>query len=54
MVKRQLFFSFEYSKDAWRAAQIRNICLGSYYVMATDRDWEEVRIKSVDAIKEWI
>lgn len=54
MAKRQVFFSFEYSKDAWRAAQIRNICLGSYYVVTTDRDWEEVRIKSVDAIKEWI
>lgn len=49
-----MFFSFEYNKDAWRAAQIRNICLGSYDVVTTDRDWEEVRVKSAAAIKEWI
>lgn len=25
MAKRQVFFSFEYNKDAWRASQVRNM-----------------------------
>ncbi len=54
MAKLRTFFSFEYNKDAWRAAQIRNLCLGNYEVVSSDRDWEEVRDKSVAAIKEWI
>lgn len=54
MSKQKVFFSFEYNKDAWRAAQIRNACKGSIDVLATDRDWEEVRVKSDSAIKEWI
>lgn len=54
MSKNQVFFSFEYNKDAWRAAQIRNVCKSSLDVLATDRDWEEVRVKSDSAIKEWI
>ncbi len=51
MSKQQVFFSFEYNKDAWRAAQIRNICLGSYNVVTTDRDWEEVRVKSTPLLR---
>lgn len=54
MSKRQVFFCFEYNKDAWRAAQIRNICLDSCDVVTTDHDWEEVRAKSAAAIKDWI
>lgn len=54
MSKQKVFFSFEYNKDAWRAAQIRNVCKGSIDVLATDCDWEKVRVKSDNAIKEWI
>lgn len=54
MSKRQVFFCFEYNKDAWRAAQIRHICLDRCGVVTTDRDWEEVRVKSDAAIKDWI
>lgn len=54
MSSHQVFFCFEYNKDAWRAAQIRNACKGSLDVLAMDRDWEEVRVKSDSAIKEWI
>lgn len=25
MAKRQVFFSFEYKKDVWRASQVRNM-----------------------------
>ncbi len=54
MANHRIFFSFEYNKDAWRAAQIRNTCLGSSSVVATDRDWEEIRVKSDSAVKAWI
>lgn len=54
MTKQKVFFSFEYNKDAWRAAQIRNACKGSIDVLAMGREWEEVRVKSDSAIKEWI
>ena len=54
MSKQKVFCSFEYKKDAWRVAQIRNACKSIIDVLATDRDWEEVRVKSDNAIKEWI
>ena len=54
MSKRQVFFCFEYNKDAWRAVQILNICLDRCGVVTTNRDWEEVRVKSAAAIKDWI
>lgn len=54
MSKQKVFFSFEYNKDAWRAAQICNACKGSIDVLATDCDWEEIRVRSDSVIKEWI
>ena len=45
MSKQKMFFSFEYNKDAWRAAQIRNVCKGSVEVLATDREWEEGEVR---------
>ena len=54
MSGRQVFFSFEYNKDAWRAAQVRNLCMGSNVLVSTDRNWEVVRVKTDTAIKEWI
>ena len=54
MSKRQVFFSFEYNKDAWRASQVRNMGKVSDDSTFSDNDWEEVKEKSDTKIKEWI
>lgn len=54
MAKRQVFFSFEYKKDVWRAAQIRNMGKVSNSSTFSDNDWEEIKSKSDSAIKKWI
>ena len=54
MAKRQVFFSFEYNKDVWRAAQVRNMGKVSSDSTLSDNDWEEVKRKSDTAIKKWI
>ena len=53
-MKRQVFFSFEYKKDNWRAAQVRNMGKVSDDSTFSDNDWEEVKEKSDSKIKEWI
>lgn len=52
--KRQVFFSFEYNKDVWRAAQVRNMDKVSGNSTFSDNDWEEVKSKKDADIKEWI
>lgn len=54
MAKRQVFFSFEYNKDAWRASQVRNMGKVDSNSTFSDNDWEEVKEKSDAKIKEWI
>jgi hypothetical protein len=54
MAKRQVFFSFEYNKDNWRAGQVRNMGKVDDSSTFSDNDWEEVKYKSDDKIKEWI
>ena len=51
---RQVFFSFEYNKDAWRASQIRNMNVVSESSTFSDNDWETVKYKSDSSIKRWI
>lgn len=51
---RQVFFSFEYNKDAWRASQIRNMNVVSKSSTFSDNDWETVKSKSDASIKKWI
>ena len=53
-LKRQVFFSFEYNKDAWRASQVRNMGKVDESSTFSDNDWEEVKEKSDTKIKEWI
>ena len=53
-MKRQVFFSFEYSKDNWRAAKVRNMGKVDSSSTFSDNDWEEVKEKSDSKIKEWI
>lgn len=54
MTKRQVFFSFHYSRDSWRAAQVKNMGLVDNSSTWSANDWEEVRYKTDTKIKEWI
>ena len=54
MPKRQVFFSFEYDKDNWRAGQVRNMGKVSNDSTFSDNDWESVKKDSETAIQRWI
>jgi len=51
---RQVFFSFEYNKDNWRASQVRNMGKVSNDSTFSDNEWEEVKYKSKASIEQWI
>lgn len=51
---RQVFFSFHYSRDVWRASMIRNMGKVDYSSTFSDNDWEEVRYRTDSRIKAWI
>ena len=53
-MKRQVFFSFHYNRDAWRASQIRNMGKVDGQSTFSDNDWEKVRYKSNTEIRNWI
>ncbi|MDD2935474.1 MAG: TIR domain-containing protein [Candidatus Pacebacteria bacterium] len=52
--KRQVFYSFHYKPDAWRASQVRNIGAIEGNKPAPDNDWETITKSGDDAIKKWI
>ncbi|MEG2310512.1 MAG: TIR domain-containing protein [Clostridia bacterium] len=54
MAKRQVFFSFEYLRDNWRAGQVRNMGKVDSSSTFSDNDWEEVKKKTDTEIKKWI
>lgn len=54
MTKHQVFFSFEYNKDYWRASQVRSMGKVSGDSTFSDNDWEEVRQKTKKSIEGWI
>ena len=54
MPKRQVFFSFEYDKDNWRAGQVRNMGKVSNDSTFSGNDWESVKKDSELAIERWI
>jgi len=54
LAKRQVFFSFYYDKDNWRAGQVRNMGKVNESSTFSDNDWEEVKKKSDADIKKWI
>lgn len=54
MAKRQVFFSFEFNKDIWRAGQVRNMGKVSDSSTFSDNDWEEVKSKKDSEIEKWI
>ena len=53
-MNRQVFFSFHYSKDVWRVAQVRNMGVVEGQDLFFDNGWEQVRKTSESAIKKWI
>ena len=53
-MKRQVFFSFRFEYDAWRASQIRNMGVFLDDPVFSDNDWEKVRLNSSTAIEKWI
>ena len=53
-IKRQIFYSFHYANDSWRASQVRNIGVVDGSNPASDNDWEEVKRGGDDAIRKWI
>ena len=54
MAKRQVFFSFHFDKDVWRAGQVKNMGVVDNSSTWSSNDWEEVKEKSDTKIKEWI
>lgn len=52
--KRQVFYSFHFERDYWRAGTVRNIGVIEGNKPAPDNEWEEVKKGGDDAIKKWI
>jgi len=52
--KRQVFYSFHYRRDCWRASQVRNIGIVEGNKPAPDNEWEKITSAGSDAIKKWI
>lgn len=53
-MKRQVFFSFHYDNDVWRASKVRNMGVVEGQPLFSDNGWEKVRRSSETAIKNWI
>ena len=54
MTRRQIFYSFHYKPDSWRAAKVRNIGVIEGNNPVSDNDWETITKGGNDAIKRWI
>jgi len=54
MAKRQVFYSFHFKNDYWRAGQVRNIGVIEGNEPVSENDWEEIKKKGDDNIKRWI
>lgn len=52
--KRQVFYSFHYKPDCWRAATVRSIGAIEGNKPAPDNDWETIIRGGEEAIKRWI
>ena len=54
VTKRQVFYSFHYKPDCWRASTVRSIGAIEGNKPATDNDWETITSGGDEAIKKWI
>lgn len=53
-IKRQIFYSFHYNPDCWRASQVRSIGVVEGNKPAPDNDWEKIVNTGDVAIRKWI
>lgn len=51
---RKVFYSFHFQEDCWRTGQVRNIGTIEGNKPIRDNDWEEVKRKGDNVIKNWI
>jgi len=51
---RDVFFSFDYETDGWRAAKVRNIGKLNARNPVSDNDWETITRGGDAAIQRWI
>lgn len=54
MAKRQVFYSFHYARDSWRAGQVKNMGVVEGNTPVSSNEWEQVKRKGDEAIKKWI
>ena len=54
MPKRQIFYSFHYKPDSWRASEVRNIGVIEGNNPVSDNEWETITKGGDNAIKRWI
>jgi hypothetical protein len=54
MAKRQVFFSFHFANDVWRASQVRNMGVIEGNSPVSDNEWEEVKKNGDAGIEKWI
>ncbi len=52
--KRQVFYSFHYNPDCWRASTVRSIGAIEGNKPAPDNDWETITSSGDEAIEKWI
>jgi hypothetical protein len=53
-VAKTVFYSFHYDRDAWRVQQIINMGALEGQTILNAQDWEEIKRKGEQAIKDWI
>ncbi|MEI6881473.1 MAG: TIR domain-containing protein [Bacteroidota bacterium] len=51
---KQVFYSFHYDNDNWRASQVRNIGLIEGNRPAPDNEWETIKKGGDKSIQKWI
>lgn len=51
---RNVFYSFHYIPDCWRASQVRNMGVIEGNTPVSDNDWEEVKKGGDTKIEKWI
>ena len=51
---RNVFYSFHFDPDSWRASQVRNMGVLQGNEPVSANDWEEVKRKGNPAIQQWI
>lgn len=53
-MSKKCFFSFHYKKDVWRVSQVREIGVIEKQPLLKSNEWEEIKKKGDDDIKDWI